>query len=72
MQQSAPFAETRSNYLVLLSKQGYARATVRAARDILGVAERVEMSTVATPGYSSEARSDCQAAAITVARRNSG
>src|SRR5260370_36380428 len=45
MQESAPFAETRSDYLVHLTKQGYARATVRAvARDILGVAERVEMT----------------------------
>jgi integrase/recombinase XerD len=45
MQQSAPFAEARSNYLVHLTKQGYARATIRAvARDILGVAERVELT----------------------------
>jgi integrase/recombinase XerD len=45
MQESAPFAETRSDYLAHLTKQGYARATVRAvARDILGVAERMEMT----------------------------
>jgi hypothetical protein len=45
MQESAAFAETRSNYLVHLSNQGYARATMRAvARDILSVAERIEMT----------------------------
>ena len=42
LQQSAAFAESRSSYLDHLTKQGYARATVRAvARDIRGVAERL-------------------------------
>lgn len=46
MQQSAPFAETRSNYLAHLTQSGYAIATVRAvARDILGVAKRVAITT---------------------------
>ncbi len=61
MQQSAPFAESRSKYLAHLTNQGYARATLRAvARDILGVAERIEMSTPAkVPVASVESAVDC-------------
>lgn len=47
-QQTAPFAEARLSYLEYLAKQGHARATIRAvARDILGVAERIEITPLA-------------------------
>jgi integrase/recombinase XerD len=42
---NAAFAEARSSYLEHLAKQGHARATLRAiARDILGIAERIEIT----------------------------
>jgi site-specific recombinase XerD len=41
-QQAAALAESRSNYLTYLVRQGYTRSTIRnAARDILVVAERI-------------------------------
>jgi integrase/recombinase XerD len=50
LQQAAPFAEDRSLYLDYLAKQGHAIATIRAvARDILAVAERIEISPPTKP-----------------------
>jgi integrase/recombinase XerD len=46
LQKSAAFAESRTNYLDHMNKQGLPRATIRGfARDIHCVAERLEMPT---------------------------
>lgn len=47
-QQSAALAQSRANYMEHLVKQGHALATLRAvARDILGIAERIDASPTA-------------------------
>jgi hypothetical protein len=45
MQQAAPLVQTRTDFLEHLAQQGHAQATIRTvARDILGVAEHIDLT----------------------------